>query len=41
VLWNPAADALPGTPVVSRALTDPALADRLAGAASRLGYRLL
>lgn len=41
VLWNPAADALPDTPVLSRARTDPALADRLAGAASRLGYRLL
>lgn len=41
VLWSPAADALPAVPVLSRALTDPALADRLAGAASRLGYRLL
>jgi hypothetical protein len=41
VLWNPAADALPTAPVLSRALADPALADRLAGAATRLGYRLL
>jgi hypothetical protein len=41
VLWNPAADALPPAPVLSRPLTDPALADRLAGAAARLGYRLL
>lgn len=41
VLWNPAGDALPDAPVLSRPLTDPALADRLAGAAARLGYRLL
>lgn len=41
VLWLPAADALADSPVFSRALSDPALADRLAAAASRLGYRLL
>ncbi|MDP9183264.1 MAG: RES family NAD+ phosphorylase [Actinomycetota bacterium] len=40
-LWNPAADALPDVPVLSRPLTDPALADRLAGAAARLGFRVL
>jgi hypothetical protein len=40
-LWAPAADALPEAPVLSRLLADPALADRLAGAAARLGYRLL
>jgi hypothetical protein len=40
-LWTPAADALPRTPVLSRALSDPALADRVAGAAARLGYRVL
>jgi len=41
VLWTPAQDALPELPVFSRALSEPALADRLAGAATRLGYRLL
>jgi hypothetical protein len=41
VLWQPAEDALPAVPVMSRPLSDPALADRLAGAAARLGYRLL
>lgn len=40
-LWSPATDALPSAPVMSRPLADPALADRLAGAAARLGYRLL
>ncbi|MGI8536123.1 MAG: RES family NAD+ phosphorylase [Mycobacteriales bacterium] len=40
-LWTPAADALPAAPVLSRPLTDPSLADRLAGAADRLGYRML
>jgi hypothetical protein len=40
-LWTPAADALPDVPVLSRPLADPALADRLAGTAARLGYRLL
>lgn len=40
-LWTPAADALPDAPVLSRLLADPALADRLAAAAGRLGYRLL
>lgn len=40
-LWTPTADALPPAPVLSRPLTDPSLADRLAGAADRLGYRLL
>lgn len=40
-LWAPAADALPAHPVLSRALADPALADRLAAAAAGLGYRLL
>ncbi|HTL23698.1 MAG TPA: RES family NAD+ phosphorylase [Mycobacteriales bacterium] len=40
-LWTPAADALPDAPVLSRPLADPALADRLAGTAARLGYRLL
>ena len=39
--WNPAADALPARPVFARPLDDPSLADRLAGAAARLGYRLL
>ena len=41
VLWTPAADALPAAPVLSRALNDPALADRLAAAAGRLGYAVL
>jgi hypothetical protein len=41
VLWAPAADALPPTPVLSRALADPALADRLAAAATHLGYGLI
>jgi RES domain-containing protein len=40
-LWTPAADALPAAPVLSRPLADPALADRLAATAARLGYRLL
>jgi hypothetical protein len=40
-LWEPAADAMPTAPVLSRPLTDPALADRLAAAAARMGYRLL
>lgn len=41
VLWNPAQDAVSSVPLLSRPLSDPAMADRLAAAASRLGYRLL
>lgn len=40
-LWTPAADALPPRPVLSRPLSDPSLANRIAAAADRLGYRLL
>jgi hypothetical protein len=40
-LWTPAADAMPAHPVVSKPLSDPALAAPLAEAAARLGYRFL
>lgn len=40
-LWTPAADAFPTRPILSRPLSDPSLANRLAAAADRLGYRLL
>ncbi|WP_237160481.1 RES family NAD+ phosphorylase [Mycolicibacter engbaekii] len=37
-LFQPAADAMPGRPILSLPLTHPDLASRLAGAAKRLGY---
>ena len=39
-LWQPAADALPTTPVLSIPLSHPGLWDSLAALCERIGYRL-
>ncbi|WP_407938952.1 RES family NAD+ phosphorylase [Mycolicibacterium fluoranthenivorans] len=40
-LFAPAREAMPRQPVASLALTHPALGNRLAGAAHRIGYRVI
>ncbi|SEB76936.1 RES family NAD+ phosphorylase [Rhodococcus koreensis] len=40
-LFSRAQDAMPTAPLTSRALTDPALATRLAGVADKLGYKVV
>jgi hypothetical protein len=40
-LYERAQSAMPAVPAFNRALSDPALLHRLAGAATRLGYRIV